>query len=184
MEDTVLSVLCDKLWAKDADAGCSMKFRKDGTGDILCARELSVFIDSEFEWKLQQGSASLSRAMDASQDSSAELHIELTITKRPSTSRIERLGADAYKFDDDFFSDEVFLPKSYTVRLEKGRISVNSSGYTWWYGLRLVFDKSPYPPPELWNKRRGAAEGNLFHERIDFYAEALETIHPDGHRIY
>ncbi|KAI5920745.1 hypothetical protein F4810DRAFT_405874 [Camillea tinctor] len=167
MEDTVKSVLCDKMWRKGPDSVCVIRFRKDGTGDFFCFRELCVFIGSVFEWKLLEGSTPLDRAMDSENNSSAELHVQLTLTKR-------RAGQDSGRdpINEDYVMDEAFLPKNYTIRLEKGRFSV-TDGYTSSYGLRLLFDKSPAPPPELWKQRRAAAENLGFHELLDYYGDNL-----------
>ncbi|KAI1490476.1 hypothetical protein F5X96DRAFT_669672 [Biscogniauxia mediterranea] len=173
MEDTVESVLCDKTWRNGPDSVCDMRFRKDGTGDyakFFCFRELCVFIGSVFEWKLQEGSTPLDRAMDAGDNSSAELHIQLTLTKRRALTS----GWDPGRapMNEDYVTDEAFLPRNYIIRLEKGRFSV-TNGYTSSYGLRLLFDTSPAPPPELWKQRRRAAENLGFHEILDYYADGL-----------
>lgn len=53
--------------------------------------------------------------------------------------------------------EEAFEPKTFTVHLEKGVFPTpicakdpNSFPYTRKYELQLVFDDSPFPPPELW----------------------------------
>jgi len=86
-----------------------------------------------------------------------QLDIELTLTKRA----IERHG----HINEKLLTEEAFLPKKYTIRLEqgifmapaynlvKGGIPYTTTKYT----LRLVFDKSPIPPRREWKDEEALA---------------------------
>lgn len=79
----------------------------------------------------------------------------MTITNRPVTVFYMR---DQYTVTPETtLLEKAFRPKALTVHLEKGvfptPICAKDPGffpYTRKYGLQLVFDESPFPPPEAW----------------------------------
>ena len=141
-----------------------------------------MFIAAEFEWK-PQGPESLEQVIDLSSISStrnkphliSQLDIELTLTKRrtPSFSTPE---AQRWKqINEALLTDDAFLPKTYTIRLEKDNflapvdtISQSENEFTPRYALRLAFDKSPYPPRHEWKEPGGAPDGLKMWEWKDF----------------
>ncbi|KAI9811417.1 MAG: hypothetical protein M1826_003181 [Phylliscum demangeonii] len=85
-----------------------------------------MWIAAEFEWK-PQSPESLDQVVDVSGIGASRKHpqpisqfvIELTLAK----SRILRMrGPDAqgWRMNESLLTDDAFLPKTYTVRLEKG----------------------------------------------------------------
>lgn len=100
---------------------------------------------------------SLGETADTSSDSGrgtqclAKIDIELTFTKRDVF-----MPWDPFRIRQDSqeqLRDSAFQPKTYTIGLEKGifrtpcyAIHPERYPYTDKYALRLVFDKSPYPP--------------------------------------
>ncbi|KAJ5110547.1 hypothetical protein N7532_001082 [Penicillium argentinense] len=48
--------------------------------------------------------------------------------------------------------DAAFLPKTFTIRLQKGTFTQASSKHEIYYTYRLNFDKSPYPPAAEWKE--------------------------------
>ncbi|KAI5928092.1 hypothetical protein F4810DRAFT_646899 [Camillea tinctor] len=179
MEDTFLSLLC-RTWMWDPNHWCKIKFKADGTGELICRVEFNLYVAAEFDWQPQPGSPALDRTINLAADQAllAEYNLELTLTKR----RIPSLGSTSTEgalINESHLTDAAFVPKNYTVRLEKGRFPVSrnvSVWANWWYGLRIVFDKSPFPSIEEW---KGDAvrtvEGNKFYDRVDFYDQELEV---------
>lgn len=124
---------------------------------------------AETEWKCSDGAAVLDRDATAGQDDSsqmskkeegqidfiADIHIEITITKRV----ISRLRSkEGLYLNDCYLRDQVFdTPRRYSARLEMGvfatTMEVKTDYIPPWaprYKYRLSFDKSPYPQAEDW----------------------------------
>jgi hypothetical protein len=112
----------------------------------------------------------------------SQFDIELTLTKR----RIPKLGnaeMHNYKINESLLTDDAFLPKTYTVRLEKGEfitpydaMRTEEIPNTPAFALRLVFDKSPYPPRDEWKEPDGAPDAIKFWEWKEFCGRQL----PEG----
>lgn len=84
-----------------------------------------------------------------------EFEIDTQITKRrPAQFRTSR--EIRRPLNEAHLKNEAFLPKRFTVKLEKGNFSSPShldKALDWLprFDLRLVFDKSPYPAQHEWN---------------------------------
>ncbi|EON68402.1 hypothetical protein W97_07726 [Coniosporium apollinis CBS 100218] len=70
-----------------------------------------------------------------------------------------------YRINESLLTDDAFLPKAYTLSLEKGKfltpldaMRTEEIQYTPRFALRLVFDKSPYPPGHEWKELGGAPD--------------------------
>jgi len=75
-------------------------------------------------------------------------------------------------------TDDAFLPKTYTISLEKGNfLSPHDASipfeneFTPRFALRLVFDKSPYPPRHEWKEPDGAPDMVKMWEWKEFCGE-------------
>ncbi|KZF20975.1 hypothetical protein L228DRAFT_248725 [Xylona heveae TC161] len=189
--ETFGSILCSEKWDFDPIWGLTkwMTFNKDGTGKILCGQEVNLFIATEFDWKLQNP-----KLLDQVVDTSSrirkntnillcEFDLDLTLTKR----RIPKMGIDLRRarINEDVLKDEAFETKSYTVRLERGaffsywdNLDTSRSSYISRYELRLVFDKSPYPPRDEWKEPEGAVDALKFWEWKEFVARTLPEDEP------
>ena len=84
----------------------------------------------------------------------AQFDLEITLTKR---AIITRGPTDGYILNEENLIDDAFLPKTYSVRLEKGMFKTaferTAGPVRPWrqsYAYQLVFDKSPYPPRHEW----------------------------------
>jgi len=102
------------------------------------------------------------------------------------------------KINDALLTDEAFLPKTYTLQLEKGRFRTQydrlyptEAGWLdnakWlvektlyggrktapWYAYKLAFDVSPYPPQKEWKSPDGAPNTFKFWEWTEFYRDEL-----------
>lgn len=68
--------------------------------------------------------------------------------------------------NQSLFTDDAVLPKTYTIRLEKGNFLTEydtilleeEDQYTPRFAIRLYFDKSPYPPRHEWKDPGGAPD--------------------------
>lgn len=160
---------------------------------LVCRYELNVWIAAEFDWK-PQSSESLDQVVDISSDTRKDPHligqfdIELTLTKR----RIPKLGhaeMHNYRINESLLSDDAFLPKTYTVRLEKGNFLTSFEAlrteeiqYIPRFALRLVFDKSPYPARYEWKEPEGAPDAMKLWEWKDFCGRQLPEVRMQGVR--
>jgi len=184
-KDTVLSLLCGpEVWQFDPNASCNISFNKNGTGLLWAGAEISVFIAAEFDWEIKS-SESLDTVVDLSSFNNlkdtliSEFDIELTLTTRIHPI-LRKTRNDYTLLNEQALTDAAFLPKNYTVRLEHGRFDDPSTPWINWnsppfwfrpdkYALRLLFDKSPFPPSEEWNEEvRGIAKQCHFWEIKEF----------------
>ncbi|KAI9812546.1 MAG: hypothetical protein M1826_002796 [Phylliscum demangeonii] len=168
MSETLLSILCGQDGWHWLDNTNTITFNKNGTGELVCRYELIVWIAAEFEWK-PQSPESLDQVVDVSgigptrkdpPQPISQFDIELTLAKR----RIPSMrGPDAQRrrMNESLLTDDAFLPKTYTVRLERGNFLTpydamlppeKEDQYHPRFALRLVFDKSPYPPQHEWKE--------------------------------
>jgi hypothetical protein len=77
---------------------------------------------------------------------------------------------------ESILEDTAFRPKTYQVRLQKGKFEVKGRttyGYTPTYEYRLLFDVSPFPPLDEWAEK-APARYNYFWKREDFYQGKIE----------
>ena len=80
----------------------------------------------------------------------SQFDIELTLAKR-RIPRMNRPEMQSRGLNEVFLTDDAFLPKTYTVRLEKGNFLTPFDAmfpeyedqYTPRFAFRLAFDKSP-----------------------------------------
>lgn len=78
-------------------------------------------------------------------------------------------------------SDDAFRPKSFTIRIEKGDFTEpiwvgSKDSYRPRYEIRLLFDKSPYPPRAEWKKPEGGPDSNNFWDNIEFVGRRAEEL--------
>lgn len=96
------------------------------------------------------------------------LELEITLTKRKPTAEWAQKMLTSTCLNEGSLIDAAFLPKSYTVRVERGNFlepalshSPRSITNGWSrYAYRLIFKKSPYPErPEWRNPGQGPDNG-------------------------
>lgn len=148
--------------------------------------DLAVLIAAEIEWKpLGDCSKVLEQEIDMKTDFQVSLDVEITLTRRylPKPSAEQDI--------EEVLHDAAFRPKTFKVELAKGRFAL--ADWLWWegncsppkdsdswFGLRIVFDRSPYPPLEEWLEDRAtwrAAVGNDFCGYRDFYRNTEESVY-------
>lgn len=160
----------------------------------MCGVEHAILIAAEIDWKpLGDSSTILDRKIDMKTDFQVSLDVEITLTKR-FLPIFPHIGPE--HVNEANLIDAAFRPKIYKVELAKGRFTIPDwlhwEGQTSsppqddpeiWFGLRVVFDKSPYPPLEEWIRESNhgapwrAAEANKFCEFRDFYQNTEESIY-------
>lgn len=126
--------------------------------------------------------------MDFGKDFEATFDIEITLTKRVMPEAKEYCDEG---FNEVHLTDAAFRARTYKVQLTKKIFATadlsmyelrsatpppdKSSGY----GMRIVFDKSPYPPAEEWRQDKGGKLSGIqerkFWEFRDFYQETEES---------
>lgn len=134
---------------------------------MYSGREFVVWIAAEFDWKpLESKALDQTVTINANKPSSkpkfkgphqilAQFDPSLTLTKR-RVPLLEGPNNDR-QINKYWLRDAAFMPKKYTVRLEKDTfltpdVANDPKGFMTvrMYTLRLVFDSSPFPPPEQW----------------------------------
>ncbi|RDK38958.1 hypothetical protein M752DRAFT_329516 [Aspergillus phoenicis ATCC 13157] len=183
--DTVLSILCG-TWNLDSEEEMQMIFYENGTGELILRHIFNAWIAAETEWKslgpqpLDQISVSDSDTTSQTEAQVlAHFNLEITLTKRAITTRG---STDDYILNEENLINAAFLPKRYSVRLEKGsfktafeRAAVPVRPWRQSYAYQLVFDKSPYPPLNEWKDPEEAPEPPFlpFEEWREFCSRAL-----------
>jgi len=190
MNEALSSILCgEEFWTCDEEGGNTIEFNENGTGELHCHAEFSWWICAEFEWKIVEP---LDQIIDLKGDDRnksgtllGQLNIEITLTTRqPLWMKSNRSTA----LNEKSLTDDAFLLKTYTVRLEKGNfISPGMTGVRYGpkgieknvfsrYVFRLLFDKSPYPPRSEWKHPRGGPDSNHFWERKEFVGRRSQEL--------
>jgi hypothetical protein len=147
--------------------------------------ENNVWIACDFEFKAKDPNAHL-QSIDLTSANNSRLldqfAIELTLQKRRISRFNARPGME-YQINEKLLTDAAFLPKTYMIRLEKGRFCTqydtlklnDGRKIAPWdprYALRLVFNVSPYPPREEW-KQTDVPDVFKFWEWNEFCSRAI-----------
>ena len=140
---------------------------KTSSSQLYFAIELCAWIAAEFEWT----SPNLIRDLainDAFLDSPAtrgpiaQVKLKMTLTKRTPQTDVDWANSGR-RLNAQNLTDDAFLPKDYTLTLEKGNfpspiyatLPQPPPSYAPHFALRLSFDPSPYPPLEQWKEIAG-----------------------------
>ncbi|KAF3066461.1 hypothetical protein GL218_09007 [Daldinia childiae] len=185
MNEALCSILSmEDRWSFDLE-GRFIKFNKDGTGEKLwCRCNFNVWIAAEFEWRSVEPPRDPSRSTEVpSQVASGapgkgpqplgQLNLEITLTKRLPETVKHSILSKSTMVNEKSLTDEAFYPKLYTVRIEKGNfvepcyIGYPSSDKPR-FALRLLFDKSPYPPRSGWKRPEEGPDGGQFWDHVEF----------------
>ncbi|RYP10458.1 hypothetical protein DL764_000641 [Monosporascus ibericus] len=147
-------------------------------------RDMPIAICAEIEWRavnpksFDDVNLDIDNGADGGTSSSvaAEFEIEITLTKRRPASwgpKVERLRINEHQLTED-----AFVPKTYRVTLERGEFRsredlsrLSASEMPLWadrFALRLLFDKSPYPPRQEWKQPEGMPDANKVWEWKEF----------------
>jgi hypothetical protein len=105
-----------------------------------------------------------------------QLNLEITLAKGPPERWQRSILSTSTIINERSLTDEAFQPKLYTIRIERGNFIVPAYigfpgglyGTDLRFELRLIFDKSPYPPRSEWRKPDGGPDSNQFWEHKEF----------------
>ncbi|KAI0101712.1 hypothetical protein GGR51DRAFT_308931 [Nemania sp. FL0031] len=188
MNEALCSMLSgEEDWHFDSE-GRSIRFNEDGTGELECRCNLNFWILAEFEWRSIKPQDSGSGGSPANSDHASatkhdssqpellgQLGLEITLTKRLAGRArrwAETQPSTAEQMNKNL-TDDAYRTKSYIVRIERGNfIQPCYAGYQnsdmQRYSLRLLFDKSPYPPRSEWKEPQGAPDEGQFWDHVEF----------------
>lgn len=156
---SLTSILISAPWDYDSRA-CFISFKIDGTGELWCGGELAIYIVYEFEWEIsppeylhQPIYPNGNLGKDGNVHHLAQATLEITRRRGPLHERTNQPVRI-----DDRLADSVFEEKqTYTVCLDKGKFPtpiianrLHEFLGSEMLGLRLVFDRSPYPGAKDW----------------------------------
>lgn len=102
-----------------------------------------------------------------------QLHLEITLAKRLPERVRDSILSKSTIINELGLTDDAFLPKLYTIRIEKGNFIEPWCVGFWdsWrprFALRLIFDKSPYPPRSEWKEPEGGPASCRFWDHVEF----------------
>lgn len=160
---------------------------------MFCARELIVWVAAEFEWG-NLGSKALDQIIINNTNSNSpntsskdlafitQFDMRLTLTKHrvplPDDPENRR------KLNEYWLKEDAFMPRTYTVHLEKGvfltpEVAKDAKHFpdTRRYTFRLVFDTSPYPPPQQWKDPYSYATSLKTQEWTELCARPLPGVY-------
>jgi len=171
MDESLLSILCDRgIWRNGFQHNYIL-FRKDGTGKVCVSRcsklsRLLIFVKlsagvefnwpilAEFKWKVTDVKPSDQVFGDSESPRLVSLlNMEITLTKHLNPARNKEPEPKHINVTDD-----ALRPKLFNVRLEEGifplpeDFDLHGPGVKTPYEKRLVFDPSPYPPASEWKQ--------------------------------
>jgi len=167
---------------------------------LQCRSNLSYWILAEFEWRTIQRQDSASSQIPAGPAPTVSaknragqpqllgrLDLEITLTKKLARRARAHPWAEMHPENaanmNGFLADDACRPKSYAVRIERGNFiqpsyigSQNLDIQR--YSLRLLFDRSPYPPRSEWKDSQRGPDDGRFWEHVEFVGRAA----PDSAR--
>jgi len=180
MNEALCSILTgESEWVYHSE-GKSIKFKEDGTGELWCCKDGHFWIAAELEWKSIETSENTNEATTTVQKTGGpqllgQLNLAITLIKRLPRQLDSQPGARDYVLNERGLTDEAFQLKKYTISIEKGNFIepcyIGSSASKLdrsRYELRLLFDRSPYPPRSEWIRPEGGPDSNQFWNIIEF----------------
>lgn len=121
-------------------------------------------IATQIDWEL------LSQPSDVATDLPVEADVAVTLTKRAVEENQEQ-----FDLPHTILTKAAYRQKTYRLRIDEGKFQVKDRthwGFTPVYRYRLLWDPSPYPPPEEWNYPE-VTEANEYHGHTEFYRERV-----------
>ncbi|KAI8959227.1 hypothetical protein F5Y11DRAFT_333834 [Daldinia sp. FL1419] len=195
MNEALCSILSGEEWSFDLE-GRSIKFNNDGTGELWCRCNFNVWIAAELQWKslgslgdssenIETPSQAASSAQGRGPRLLGQLNVEITLEKRLPESVRTTILSKSTIINELSLTDEAFRPKSYTLRIERGNfiepcyVGFPSADKPR-FALRLIFNKSPYPPRPEWRKPDGGPDGGQFWDHVEFVARVSPELSNEG----
>ncbi|KAF8961560.1 hypothetical protein BDZ97DRAFT_1703198 [Flammula alnicola] len=185
----IVDLLCQS-WHADLYDGDILRLYPDGTGEIISRADLSLWLAAHINWKIIESGGvqetpapkqSLLNKWILSCQASRVLvaTIEITITKRREPLSHLIINPDfAHTIGGHLLLESAFKPKQFDITVERGEFMAPLK----WkgmsspvFGLRITFDKSPYPPMESWIPEEAPMlESMRQFEKTCFVAQRLE----------
>lgn len=150
---------------------------------LLCVIEFDIFISVEFDWKvlgspINEHSINIG-GWSPTTPELAQLELELTLTKR-LPARLQQPGMPKVPLAEEWFTDEAFRTKKFTVHLQQGRFPAPAESHLpegplpmQRFQLRLAFEPSVFPPYSEWRAPSGAPAAYKFWQWKEFCARVL-----------
>ncbi|KAH6642136.1 hypothetical protein C7974DRAFT_468559 [Boeremia exigua] len=191
-KEQLLALLCrgEDPWVWGGDAhNCRVRFERNGIGGLNCGENQRSWISSEFNWVLltepvraDTGIWTFTIEMTLTTRFSSEYHetnhwfkgaaLQDYLQKPPPPSEAPFSWAPLYS--------AAFLPKQFTLTLSRGTFiepfhEFVKPPYPLFqryrfaptrYSYKISFDKSPYPPPEEWDK---SFENNVLGASMNYH---------------
>ncbi|KAI9651825.1 MAG: hypothetical protein M1829_002138 [Trizodia sp. TS-e1964] len=196
MNEALSSILCsEQSWSYQVFFQCII-FNADGTGEVYCNFEMCWLLALAFEWKTlppppppPPTTPAAQRPCARSPQLLGHLNVEITLARRLPPGIPEKMRQHGTYLTEKVLRDAAFRPKPFCLRMEKGvfmepgMVGVEGMGAAR-YTLRLLFDKSPFPPREEWWKPNsgpdGGPDGISFWEKREFVARRARELEGRG----
>jgi hypothetical protein len=161
------------------------------TCKLWCTEWAHLWIAAELEWKSIEPLKCVEPSGQTVETASTKrgprllgrLALQITLVKRvlPQLEKYHP-GGNNFVGSERGLTDDAFRPKSYTITIEKGNFiqpcftGPHSSHYESFkscrYALRLLFDKSPYPPRSEWKDPEGGPDSAKFWNITEFVSRS------------
>lgn len=178
MDESLRSILCEpESWTWEPFLNYYIKFNKDETGEVraklplevhfnveltrytqlFCIQELTYLCALNFSWKTLQPPPPPQAKTRSKAQVLGTLRLEITLQKGLAKGLQSSDPETCLRMHDGYLLPTAYRPKSFTATLEKGnflpasRTGHDAKAVMQQYGLRLLFDRSPYPAYEDWN---------------------------------
>ncbi|KAJ5600754.1 hypothetical protein N7450_001821 [Penicillium hetheringtonii] len=157
---TVLDLLTADYW-NVKNASNRIIFRNDGTGELWHQPDQTASIAAGFNWRALDPpclNENVAKGTIKGKNRASSLTIELTLVKGGRSSLdqgVEQISAE------NEFHDEAFIRKTFTIRLNPTYFRTGKNQEiprSLVYSYALVFDRSPYPPPDEWKDRENGVK--------------------------
>lgn len=163
---------------------------------LWCRCEVNVYILADLTWKSIKEPFDPAKSpppLGAKVERSSpivlgQLNLEITLAKGlPEKWHTSTLSRNTI-INELGLTDEAFQPKLYAIRVERGNFIVPSYigfpgslfGTEPRFELRLIFDKSPYPPRSEWRKPDGGPDSGQFWEHKEFVGRQSKELEKKG----
>lgn len=117
-----------------------------------------------------------------------QLDLEITLTKQLPEGTESSILSQSTMINGRALTDDAFLPKSFAVKIEQGNfiepcvIGFPASDRPR-FALRLLFDKSPYPPRSEWKQPEGGPDGGQFWDHREFVSRESPDLKKHGKAV-
>ncbi|KAI1460603.1 hypothetical protein F4805DRAFT_369147 [Annulohypoxylon moriforme] len=194
MNEALCSILTgEDEWYYHAD-GRHIKFNKDGTGELSCRCNFNIWILAELEWKSIKPPHGPSQIVEFPGQVSnntwnkgpqllGQLDLEITLLKQLSKRAKGTIVEKNTLVNEGSLTDDAFRTRQFTVRFEKGNFLepvCTDPNLDWRYELRLLFDKSPYPPRSQWKEPEQGPDSCQFWDMIEFVSRHVPGLEKQG----